>query len=150
MSNTKQESWYFLRKSLLSNENKTFDSINRSSLARSKFVAHRKHGIAGCTAGLAAVLILHPLDVIKTRLQGDCSLHTASLLGRRLRLSGLLVVAVQDGVQNILPAYRGTVHAIKSIIAEEGWRALYSGLTPALFGAGELQSPCISAKHLNR
>ena len=70
----------------------------------------------------------------------------ASLLARRFRLSGSLVTAVQDGVQNILPAYRGTVHAIKSIIAEEGWRALYSGLSPALFGAGELRSPCISAK----
>jgi len=71
-----------------------------------------KHGVAGCTAGLASVLILHPLDVIKTRLQ------------------------VQDGVQGILPAYRGTVHALKSILADEGWRSLYNGLTPALIGAG--------------
>jgi len=29
-----------------------------------------KHAVAGCTAGLASVLALQPLDVIKTRLQG--------------------------------------------------------------------------------
>lgn len=32
----------------------------------------RKHALAGGTAGLAATLILHPLDVVKTRLQGAC------------------------------------------------------------------------------
>ena len=30
----------------------------------------RKHAVAGCTAGLTSVLALHPLDVVKTRLQG--------------------------------------------------------------------------------
>jgi hypothetical protein len=34
--------------------------------------AFRKHAVAGCTAGLTAVLTLHPLDVVKTRLQGVC------------------------------------------------------------------------------
>lgn len=29
-----------------------------------------KHAVAGCTAGLSSVLVLHPLDVVKTRLQG--------------------------------------------------------------------------------
>lgn len=33
-------------------------------------VTCRKHAVAGCTAGLVSVLALHPLDVVKTRLQG--------------------------------------------------------------------------------
>ncbi|PRW05777.1 folate transporter chloroplastic isoform X1 [Chlorella sorokiniana] len=70
-----------------------------------------KHALAGGTAGLAATLILHPLDVVKTRLQ------------------------VQDGA-GLLPAYRGTVDALRQIVRQEGWRALYSGLTPALAGSG--------------
>ena len=63
---------------------------------------YRKHAVAGCSAGLSTVLALQPLDVIKTRLQ------------------------VQDGVGS-LPAYRGTVDALRSIAKEEGWRALYAG-----------------------
>ncbi|KAH7624650.1 hypothetical protein Ndes2526B_g00011 [Nannochloris sp. 'desiccata'] len=70
-----------------------------------------KHAVAGCTAGLSTVLVLQPLDVIKTRLQ------------------------VQDGAGS-LPMYRGTVDALQSIGRQEGWKALYSGLTPALIGSG--------------
>jgi len=57
------------------------------------------------------VLELHPLDVVKTRLQ------------------------VQDGA-GTLPAYKGTRDALHRIFREEGWRSLYSGLTPALIGSG--------------
>lgn len=72
----------------------------------------RKHAFAGCTAGVSTVLALQPLDVIKTRLQ------------------------VQDGAGGIIPAYKGTIDALQHIVKEEGWRALYSGLTPALIGSG--------------
>ena len=63
----------------------------------------RKHAVAGCSAGLTCVMALHPLDVIKTRLQ------------------------VQDGASASLPVYRGTLHAAQSMLREEGWRALYAG-----------------------
>jgi hypothetical protein len=63
----------------------------------------RKHIVAGTTAGLVNVLALHPLDVIKTRLQ------------------------VQDGA-GTLPLYKGTLLSnLRIIVREEGWRALYAG-----------------------
>lgn len=62
----------------------------------------RKHGIAGATAGLTNVLVLHPLDVVKTRLQ------------------------VQDGAGS-LPLYNGTLDAIKKIIRSDGIKGLYAG-----------------------
>lgn len=34
--------------------------------------------------------------------------------------------AVQDGA-GLLPAYRGTLDALRQIVRQEGWRALYSG-----------------------
>lgn len=49
----------------------------------------------------------------------------------------MVLRAAQDGLQNVLPSYRGTVHAIRSIVQQEGWQALYAGLSPALLGAGE-------------
>lgn len=38
----------------------------------------RRAAVAGCAAGLAPVLALHPLDVIKTRLQGELLGHAAA------------------------------------------------------------------------
>ena len=43
---------------------------------------------------------------------------------------------MQDGIAGVLPAYRGTVDAIRCIIRDEGKRALYAGLFPALIGSG--------------
>ena len=39
-----------------------------------------------------------------------------------------------------LPIYFGTRDALRKILQEEGWRALYAGITPALLGAG--MRPC--------
>lgn len=77
-----------------------------------------KHGVrwqsvvAGGVAGLTPVFVLHPLDVLKTRLQA------------------------QDGVRGQLPVYRGAADALRQMWRVEGWRSLYAGLTPALVGAG--------------
>ena len=60
---------------------------------------------------MVSVLALHPLDVIKTRLQ------------------------VQDCVDRRAATYRGTVHAFRTVVRREGALGLYSGLTPALVGS---------------
>ena len=39
--------------------------------------------------------------------------------------------AVQDGA-GLLPAYRGTLDALRTIMRQEGWRALYSGACAAM------------------
>lgn len=70
------------------------------------------HLVAGALGGMGSVLALHPLDVIKTRLQ------------------------VQDGKRKgSAPVYRGMVSAAASIVRNEGARGLYAGLTPALLGS---------------
>lgn len=48
--------------------------------------------------------------------------------------------AVQDGAGPILQQYRGPIHAVRKIAAQEGWRAFYKGLTPAIIGSGAYES----------
>lgn len=66
---------------------------------------------SGAAAGMISVLALHPLDVIKTRLQ------------------------VQDGVDRRTAAYRGTVHAFRTVARQEGARGFYAGVVPAVVGS---------------
>jgi len=66
---------------------------------------------SGAAAGMVSVLALHPLDVIKTRLQ------------------------VQDGVDRRAAAYRGTVHAFRTVARQEGARGFYAGVVPAVVGS---------------
>ena len=67
--------------------------------------------VSGATAGMVSVLALHPLDVIKTRLQ------------------------VQDGIDRRAATYRGTVHAFRTVVRSEGALGLYAGLSPAVIGS---------------
>ena len=61
-----------------------------------------KEAVAGALSGALTVLLLHPLDVIKTRLQVQ-----------------------EKGITN---RYHSTIHAFKTIRAREGVRGLYSGV----------------------
>lgn len=71
-----------------------------------------KEAVAGAVSGALTVLLLHPLDVIKTRLQVQ-----------------------EKGISN---RYHSTVHAFKTIKMREGVRGLYSG-AHALMTIGMLQ-----------
>jgi solute carrier family 25 folate transporter 32 len=68
---------------------------------------------AGASAGLFATALLHPLDLIKTRMQ----VQDARSQGRRL------------------PMYRGLFHGVRSIVSLEGWAGLFQGLGPNLIGS---------------
>ena len=68
---------------------------------------------AGAGAGLFATALLHPLDLIKTRMQ----VQDARSQGRRL------------------PMYRGLFHGVRSIVSLEGWAGLFQGLGPNLIGS---------------
>eukprot|EP01116_Phalansterium_solitarium_P014498 TRINITY_DN3219_c0_g1_i5.p1 TRINITY_DN3219_c0_g1~~TRINITY_DN3219_c0_g1_i5.p1 ORF type:complete len:301 (-),score=49.82 TRINITY_DN3219_c0_g1_i5:160-1062(-) len=68
------------------------------------------HSIAGVVAGAVTTAVLHPLDLVKTRLQA----HDGRTLTR---------------------AYRGTWHALRSIGGADGVKALYQGMTPNVVGS---------------
>ena len=70
--------------------------------------------LAGAGAGFIATALLHPLDLIKTRLQVQDAASAAS--SRRL------------------PVYRGLLDAARSIVSLEGWLGLYQGMGPNIFG----------------
>ncbi|ETL38086.1 hypothetical protein, variant 3 [Phytophthora nicotianae CJ01A1] len=66
------------------------------------------HTTAGLGAGAVSTMLLYPLDLVKVRYQ----VHEKSA-----------------------HAYRSLGHAFRSIVAEEGVRALFRGMSPALYGA---------------
>ncbi|CAH0513587.1 unnamed protein product [Peronospora belbahrii] len=66
------------------------------------------HTTAGLGAGAISTILLYPLDLVKVRYQ----VHEKSA-----------------------HAYRSLGHAFRSIVAEESVRALFRGMSPALYGA---------------
>ena len=66
------------------------------------------HLFAGVTAGTVSTVLLHPLDLIKVRMQ------------------------VHEGA---FGAYRGVWSALTEIFQREGLRGLYAGLSPAVLAS---------------
>eukprot|EP01114_Cavostelium_apophysatum_P023606 TRINITY_DN8945_c0_g1_i1.p1 TRINITY_DN8945_c0_g1~~TRINITY_DN8945_c0_g1_i1.p1 ORF type:complete len:304 (-),score=47.14 TRINITY_DN8945_c0_g1_i1:9-920(-) len=66
--------------------------------------------IAGALAGIASVSATYPLDLIRTRL------------------------AAQNNAGTSLAKYQGIAHCTKLIIRDEGWLALYKGISPTIWG----------------
>ena len=69
------------------------------------------HLIAGAAAGCFATVLLHPLDLVKTRMQ------------------------VQEFGNRRLPMYNSLVHACRTIFRLEGLRGLYQGVWPNVIGS---------------
>ncbi|XP_037081022.1 mitochondrial basic amino acids transporter-like, partial [Pollicipes pollicipes] len=64
-------------------------------------------------AGVAGVVVGHPLDTVKVRIQTQCARN---------------------------PTYRGTFHCLHSILVKEGTRGLYRGLTSPMFGVAAVNA----------
>lgn len=86
--------------------------------------------VAGFTAGVVSTLTLHPLDMVKTRLQGKLWYFVELFLGYRVTNSGL-VYAVDRSSSRL----GGSLRIIRKIFYNEGGSAaFYRGLTPNLIG----------------
>ncbi|XP_058986760.1 mitochondrial folate transporter/carrier [Musca domestica] len=85
-----------------------------STNGKFKLATHVKyeHLVAGISGGVTSTLILHPLDLIKIRF------------------------AVNDGRTAAVPQYRGLGSAFATIFRQEGFRGLYKGVTPNVWGSG--------------
>lgn len=86
--------------------------MRMASLAATFRSVRMEHLFAGIAGGVVSTLMLHPLDLLKIRF------------------------AVDDGKVGNRPEYRGLTHAFTSIARTEGFRGLYKGVSPNVFGAG--------------
>lgn len=83
------------------------------------------HMVAGMAAGGAATVVLHPLDLVKTRLQ----------VQDRPRPRGANADVARDPALSTARGYRGPLDAAMRIVREEGVSVLYQGVGPNLVGA---------------
>jgi len=74
--------------------------------------------IAGSTGAIIANALVYPLDIVKTRLQVQVKPKPGD--------------ALRDPRED--PHYTGTLHAISSIMEQEGLSGLYSGMAGSLIG----------------
>ncbi len=85
--------------------------------------------IGGILGGAVSTTLFQPLDLIKTRFQGN-------------QIETTLILEVQtnrthkaSNVQTLFPSYKGTLHACSTVIKTEGFLALYKGLLPNVIGS---------------
>ncbi|KAF3162122.1 hypothetical protein TWF225_006254 [Orbilia oligospora] len=85
------------------------------------------HFIAGGAGGMSAAIVTSPLDVLKTRLQGD--FYRSRIAARNAALTGH-----ESAVSMGLRHFKETFQLLNEVYKLEGWRALFKGLGPNLIG----------------
>ena len=105
-------------------------------------LAPGEHFVAGTTAGLVSTVALFPLDTIKGE-KLACVMPNLSqwflepaLTDRRVVVPAPLLVRFQVDERTTLRAPQRLVAAFRSVVAKEGWRTLYQGLSAGMYGSG--------------
>jgi hypothetical protein len=99
------------------------------------------NAVAGGAAGFAATLATYPLDLIKTRFQGNSPRCSAArvIVSPTITADGcrcVCVCAVTDTTRTwSFGRYRSTGDAFRSIVRASGVSGLYGGLPASLFGS---------------
>ena len=91
---------------------------SRIAIFAAKMPNSSVNSLCGAVAGAAAGIVTCPLDVIKTKLQAQG--------GFRPRSSNMM--------SNAVAPYRGMIGTAKIIWQQDGFRGMYRGLGPMLFG----------------
>ena len=106
------------------------DTLNRIPSALARLAArqpeHRINTLSGGIAGVASGIVTCPLDVIKTKLQGQG--------GFRPRSTFRTASAAPNNGQHAAPSYRGLFGTASVIWKQDGLRGMYRGLSPMLLG----------------
>lgn len=109
------------------------------------------HFVSGLTAGMVATLLLHPFDLIKTRLQVAGFQLPTTDTNRNNHIPNAAQTTVTpsagtpvrpivasngaiSGASHSGRIYRSSLHAARSLLKYEGAIALYKGLTPNIVG----------------
>jgi solute carrier family 25 folate transporter 32 len=84
--------------------------------------------VAGACSGIATTAMLHPFDCVKTRFQVHEGRGAAGGAGG--------AGAGAHSVKDVVPKYSSTLNAFRTILRQEGARALYQGVPTAMLGSG--------------